>query len=286
MVDAGGLESVNAIYVERSLGPLPADNVAVLIDGRSEGWPGDRDFCAVGNAGELFARSQSTWATLPSEWRNWRTWSFNPYPAIFYTHPTIDAGFVFDFEPQAIAVVAGDQVATIVFDYSEDGENWAGTLDVRLFEGRTVRARYVRFSVRVEASSANPVATLYDLTLILKAPTVDEVIDNLSTALAGDGYRIGVGHIFAPISAAMFAAIRSVSVSFNGTGAGWTSEIVNKNLTPGPELKIYNADGEPADATIDIVVRGIRGADGSTTPARFGVLRFYQRSNAVFLGVI
>lgn len=286
MVDAGGLESVNAIYVERSLGPLPADNVAVLVDGRSEGWPGEKTFCAIGNAGELFALSQSTWATLPATWADWSTWSFNPWPAIFYVHPTIDAGFLFEFEPAAIAVVDVEQVAEILFDHSEDGENWAGALNIRLYEGRTVRARFVRFACRVDASSSRPVATLYDLTLILKAPTVEEVIDNLATNLAASGYRIGVGHIFAPISSAMFAAIRSVSVSFNGSGAGWTYEIVNKAIDPGPELKIYNAAHEPADATIDIIVRGIGSADGSTTPARFGVLRFNQGSNAVLLGVV
>ena len=285
MVDAGGLESVNAVYVERTLGALPSDNVALHADGRSEGWPGTLTRCAVGVHGELFALGGRTWGTLPATWQDWRLWSFEPASSIEYEHETIDAGFVFDFEPDAVVVVEGDQTATVLFDYSEDGVEWNGWLDLDLFEGKNVRARFVRFKITVDSSATSPVPVLYDFAMVLKAPTVTQVLDNVSTSAVGSGYRIGSGWIFAPISSSLFASIETVSVSFNGSGAGWTWEILAKNVDPGPEIRIFNPDGEAADATIDVTVRGIRSSDGSTTPARFGVLRFNNRRNSALVAL-
>ena len=285
MVDAGGLESRNAVFVSKTLGALPAENVAVYADGRSEGWPGTKTRCAVGVRGELFALGARTWDTLPNSFTDWRLWSMEPATSIEYEHEEIDAGFVFDFEPDAVVAVEGDQTATVLFDYSEDGVEWNGYLDLDLFEGKNVRARFVRFKVTVEASATSTVPVLYDFAMILKAPTVTQVLDNVATGSLGTDYRISAGRIFAPISSTLFASIETISVSFNGAGAGWTWEILSKNVDPGPEIRIFNPDGDPQDATIDVTVRGIRSSDGSSTPSRFGVLRFNNRRNSFLLAL-
>lgn len=286
MVDASGLESVNAVYADADLGPPPRDNVALIEDARAANWPGDRTNCTVGNDGELFALSQGTWATLPSKWSEWGTWTLEPYPTITYEHPIIDAGFVFDCEPTVEFEVEPGQVTTILFDYSEDGVVWAGYAAVRTYEGRTVRGRYFRFKATAAGTGDYPVATFRQLALVLRAPTIVEVLDNVNTATLDARYRIGTGWIFAPISAVNFAAIETVSVTFNGTGAGWSWELLGKDVSTGPELRIFNSLDLPADATIDIIVRGIRSSDGSTSARPPGALAFSQTRNSAFVAVI
>jgi hypothetical protein len=287
MVDRGGLESVNAVFFEKTLGPGPGQNVAWIEDAKSQVWPGTRTHCFVDAPdGGLVAGSQRTWATVRSPWSLWRRWNDEPWPTIEYEHTTTDLGFVFDFEPTVVVEVDGDQVATVFFDYSEDGATWNGYANIRSFEGRTVRGRYFKAKVSVQNSATFPIPAIRQFAIVLHAPTVVEVLDNLDTNSLDATHRIGPGHFYAPISSATFATIRTISVSFNGTGSGWTWEIVNKNLSPGPEIRIYNTDGIPTDATIDVTVRGIRSADGSATSPVPGELRFNVGRNAVFLPLI
>ena len=287
MVDRGGLESVNPVFFAKTLGPGPGQNVAWIEDAKSQVWPGTLTNCFVDAPdGGLVAKSQRTWATTRTPWSQWRSWNEEPFPIIEYEHPTFDVGFVFDVEPTVVVAVDGDQTATVFFDYSEDGSSWNGYANIRSFEGRTVRGRYFRTKVVVEYSATYPIAALRQFAIVLNAPTVVEVLDNLDTNSLDPVNRIGPGHFYAPISSATFATIRTVSVSFNGTGAGWTWEIVNKNVSPGPEIRIYNTNGIPTDATIDITVRGIRSADGSTSSSTPGELRFNVGRNSVFVPII
>jgi hypothetical protein len=278
---------VNAVFFEKTLGPGPGQNVAWIEDAKSQVWPGTRTHCFVDAPdGGLVAGSQRTWATVRSPWSLWRRWNDEPWPTIEYEHTTTDLGFVFDFEPTVVVEVDGDQVATVFFDYSEDGATWNGYANIRSFEGRTVRGRYFKAKVSVQNSATFPIPAIRQFAIVLHAPTVVEVLDNLDTNSLDATHRIGPGHFYAPISSATFATIRTISVSFNGTGSGWTWEIVNKNLSPGPEIRIYNTDGIPTDATIDVTVRGIRSADGSATSPVPGELRFNVGRNAVFLPLI
>lgn len=287
MVDRGGLESVNAVFFEKTLGPGPGQNVAWIEDAKSQRWPGTKTRCFVDAPdGGLVAGSQRTWATVRTPWSLWRTWNDEPWPTIEYEHTTTDVGFLFDFEPTVVVDVDGDQVATVFFDYSEDGVVWNGYANIRSFEGRTVRGRYFRTKISVQNSATYPIPAIREFAIVLHAPTVVEVLDNLDTNSLGPTNRIGPGHFYAPISSATFATIRTVSVSFNGTGSGWTWEIVNKNVSPGPEIRIFNTDGIPTDATIDVTVRGIRSADGSATSPVPGELRFNVGRNAVFVPLI
>lgn len=284
MVDAGGLESPNAIFANARLGPTPQSSVAWIEDCRAKNWPGTKTDCYVSNGGELAARGRRTWWTTSSPFSLWRSWTEDPYPTIVYQHPDVDIGFVLDFQPLAEFEVEGNQSVEILFDFSEDGETWNGWSSAEVYRNRTVRARYFRVRATVENAGSYPVPILRSLTISLHAPTFVEVLDNLSTSSLSTRYRLGVGHFFAPISST-FAAIRTVSLSFNGTGAGWTWEIVSKNVDTGPELRIYDPTDTLADATVDVTVRGIRSADGSTFVPSPLSLQFNQRRNAVLVSL-
>jgi len=285
MVDAGGLESRNALFANARLGPPPRESVALVEDLRAKGWPGTKTNCYVSNGGELAARGRRDWWRTSSPWSLWRSWTEDPYPEITYEHPVVDIGFLLDFSPSFDYSVEGNQPIEIEFRYSEDGETFTPYLGGDAFRGRTVRARYFQVRATVGNAGSYPVPTLHSLTVSIIAPTFVEVLDNLSTLGLSSRYRLGPGHFFAPISST-FASIRTVSVSFNGTGAGWSWEIISKNVATGPELKIYDPSDTATDATVDVTVRGIRSADGSTFVPPAMAYQFFEKRNAVLVATI
>ena len=51
-----------------------------------------------------------------------------------------------------------------------------------------------------------------------------------------------------------FLTVADVVVVLQNTGAGWTWELLSKDP---PTIRIYDADGNAADATVDVTVRGV-----------------------------
>ena len=54
-----------------------------------------------------------------------------------------------------------------------------------------------------------------------------------------------------------YTFIRSVLLTLQSTGAGYSIELIDKDVTLGPRVKIYNGSDTLASATIDALVRGI-----------------------------
>jgi hypothetical protein len=46
-------------------------------------------------------------------------------------------------------------------------------------------------------------------------------------------------------------------IALQNVGAGWSWELIDKDTSVGPRVKIYNSSNTAADATIDALVRGI-----------------------------
>lgn len=288
MVDTSGNESRNALLIERTLGAPRQEGVAVSVDAKADGWPGTKTGCYASNDRTLVARGRETWETLAfpydvSTWAQWTTWTLDPFTPIVYEHPTIDAGFVFDFEPAIYAV--SDGIRSVQFDYSVDGITWAGWTDLAIFASRTVRARYARFRVTLSIGNGATIPVLREAVFLLRAETITQEIQDLETANLIPELRYGAGDVALPISSGIFAVVRTVSVSFNGSGAGWTWELVNRFTTPGPRVRLYGPAGAPQDATIDAVVRGLRSADGSSAFVQAGRLNFSAPVNSGLLGL-
>ena len=267
MVDTSGNESTNALTVEKTLGPPRRENVAVSEDARLLGWPGTKTDCQV-VAGDLEADDAATWDTLSSTygiatWDDWDRWNVDPASPIVYEHSVIDAGFVFAFEPDVEISTGGSYV--VEFKYSEDNVTWTDYEDLAALESKEVIARYVQFRVTVTAgvAPADRIPTITQLVMFLRAKTIEQEIDDLDmTNIVSDygaQYRVGngAGQIRVPIDAGRFSVIRSVSVGFNGVGAGYSWEIVDKDVTVGPHIRVYDADGTLANITIDVTVRGL-----------------------------
>lgn len=253
MLDTSGNESVNAVLIDKTLGPERRDDVALSVDCRVEGWTGTKTGCFVSNDRTLEATSTDTWATLPATWDLWTRWNLHPVSPITYEQ-TLDAGFVFDFEPSATIVADGDYL--IEFAYSTDGLSYTAFAPIDDFRTIAVTGRYARFRITITANGGFPVPRIQELVLYLRANTRVHTINDLDTSTLASAYRNSAGDLRLPVPNAMFTVIRSVGVSFNGTGAGWTWELLDRDVAPGPHVRLFNQQHLLSDATIDAVVRG------------------------------
>ncbi|MCC6426294.1 MAG: C40 family peptidase [Phycisphaerales bacterium] len=255
MVDTSGLESVNAIFVEKDLGVPPQENVVISEDAHAAMWPGTKTDCFYTTFGVLEARDTTTWATLPATWTAWTRWNMNPVSPIRYTHPVIDVGVVFSFEPVTYVVADGSAVVEVAWsEVSSSPTNWT---DVSTLANQTIRARYVIFRVTVTATGSFPVPVIRELLMQLRAPIIKIDLNDLNTAALDADHKLAVGDVRLPIPAGLFTQVRRISLSFNGVGVGWTWEVVDKDPVLGPRVRLYDTDGNPAHAVIDAVVRGL-----------------------------
>lgn len=185
---------------------------------------------------------------VPYTWSAWRRWAVKPAAIIVYEHTLIDVGAVVTFLPLISAAANG--AAVININYSTDNLTWSGWVAV----GSYIKARYAR--VRITVTNETDVAMVYSFSILFDANVIEDDINDLDTATLAGGYRIGVGDIRVPITKA-FASIKQVAVTLQNVGFGWTWELVDKDVSAGPRIKIYNSAGAAADALVDIYVRGI-----------------------------
>lgn len=194
--------------------------------------------------GSAYPDSQgATWADLTT-WAEWLHWDANPCTTISHEQ-TLDAGALLQLIPTATAIADGE--VTLSESHSDDGVTWSAYAAI----GALLHTRYVRIKVTVTGSYP----TITDAEFSLMTDRKEQIFDDLVTSGLSAPYRLGVGDIRLPISTALTVVI-GVAVTFQNTGAGWSYELIDKDSAIGPRIKIYNAAGVLADATIDATVRG------------------------------
>ena len=265
MIDTSGIESINALIINATLGPGPTEGVAVSVDAREQGWPGEKEDCHIGAPDRyLWADGAMTWATTPATWAAWTSWTTTPASPIRYTHLPIDLGLTFDYEPACSFDASGDAVVEFRHAASSDDLEVAAWEPIGDYAGTLIDSRYAQFRITVTATGPAPIVSIRQFTMLFRAQVVQQVISDLHTGTLAAPYRIGPGDFRVPIAGGMFAIIRHVSLSFNGVGQGWTWEVIDKAVIPGPRVKIYDENGDPADALVDIIVRGLAGQSAAT----------------------
>lgn len=247
-VDARGRESRDAHVITVTLGSHQPTQLMRVEDPRPQGWPGTKTHCTVDASRHLIG--DGTGASL------------------VYEHSTIDLGAVVDIDlainPDAIGT------PTVSVDWSEDGATWQGWTPVSAVLLRSLRARYIKVMVSVDAATPGGTAELHEAALVVRSEVVSQAVLTLATSGLPADYRTGPGDFKVPVARELFSAVSSVQISFVGAAyAGYSAVIVDKAASPGPAVKTYNAAGALADAVIDVVVRGaaVRG-DAPKTPLR------------------
>lgn len=251
-IDTSGNESAAELRLTRTLGDPRLEDIAFSVDAARDGWSGTKTSCHVAGL-VLEADDLTTWATAPATWDTFSRWNNRPISPITYEH-VLDAGTMLTFSPDAIA--AGEGQITIDVAWSTDGLTFTDYVPVSEARGAMVSARYLKARVSCNLTPEQLVPVISALTVIMRARPVRHEVQDLDTSTLSIDRRTAAGDIRIPIPAGRFAQVRGVSLSFNGAGGGRTWELVDRDTTLGPRVRLYDIDGVLADATIDAVVRG------------------------------
>jgi len=149
-VDTTGNESTNAVSTEVTLGPQRLGTAILTEDAKALGWPGTLTQARKETNGNIYAESQSTWATLPSTWDAWTSWIDNPYlSGVRYEHTQIDLGAIVNF---VINDSNTTNATTITREarWSDDAIAWSAWTTIT---GTIRNGRYVEYRITLAIGS-------------------------------------------------------------------------------------------------------------------------------------
>jgi len=246
-VDDSYVRSENATFISGTLSDPRLAGVLFNELPHTQNWPGTKTNCNAQD-NKLVSNDQETWADKTS-WDAWTQWVTVPYATISYEHTAIDIGAILAFTPFVDVVANG--TLTIEESHSDDGSGYSSWAAI----GDLVTARYIKIRVALTGVSGVPVIT--SMNIKLSAVSQDEDLNDIVTSSLSGSYRIGVGDIRLPI-AKSYTIITQATVTLQNVGGGWSWELIDKDTSVGPRIKIYNASNTLADCTIDAYVRGAK----------------------------
>lgn len=256
-VDTSGNQSAAMVSAMATFGVQRLEGVAIQSDEAELGWPGTKSDCFV--AGRVLeANDRVKWddlTTLAATWAAWPRWNMGPQSPIMYQTLSLDVGAVINFSPDLDTAGTDDLVTQL--STSIDDLVWSDWRDVSTARASVVTARYLRGRVIAKASAAHPVPTITRCVLLVRATSSTHELQDIVTSGLNPEYRLGVGDFRLPVPTGRFALIRSVLLGFNDSGPGYTWTLVDRNPVLGPRVRIYGPTGQPADAVIDAIIRGI-----------------------------
>ncbi len=261
-LDTGGRLSETEQRIVAQLGPQRLGDTLVWDCPSAKGWPGMSEGAARSDDGRdvLTGLSHYTWGHLTS-WATWHSWARGPANnrargRLTYTARPIDVETSLD----AALAWQADVTGEAVMEYrSADTIAALRTAPWAAHEpARTVRGRFFQTRWTVTSTHEEP-ATLDHLCWSVNAPAATRRLLDRNTAewegSAEDG-RI-VPHDLIRVT--------DVAITLQSVGAGWTWDLASKNNPT--RLRIFDGQGNPADATIDAVIRGITPRPDPVTPA-------------------
>ncbi|OZA06751.1 MAG: hypothetical protein B7X95_01355, partial [Methylophilaceae bacterium 17-44-8] len=245
-VDDSKVESTTALFTIADLGDQRQAGVLLSVLPHTQGWPGTKTDCHIEGTA-LVANDSTTW-TAKTNWSAWTRWNVTPENPIVYEHTVIDLGGALAFTPLVDAIATGTVLAEE--SHSTDGFTYSSWAAV----GTLITARYIKIRATITASGGD-IAVLNLVNIKLSAESISEEINDLTTSALAGVYRLGTGDVRLPIAKA-YSLISQVQMTLQNVGAGWTWELIDKDTTIGPRVKIYNASNALADASIDAFIRG------------------------------
>lgn len=265
-VDTSGNRSTNALIFEQTFTKKSGGSFEIVWDGKELGWPAAPESLpetpastgVVNDQGELEAKSASTWATLPATWDAWESWP----DEIVTILSSSERGLTYITEE--IDLPAARLVTPEVYIQSNEHEDYwvvewrpsASDPWTLVYPGYTPARYGDSVQVRVLIVKTNTaVPTLKEMVIKVKSEALSEATNDLDTSALTGSYRLGVGDVRIPLRDT-FDQIETVDLVFVGMGPGYTWELIDRDTTVGPRIKIYDSTGTLADVVMDTVVRG------------------------------
>jgi len=247
-VDKAGNESATALFIDSlTIGdPRIAGSIEDFLE--EPNWTETKTSCHLdGATGWLVANGSGTWATAAT-WAAMDAWVITPAGSIQYERK-IDVGLITTFTP-LVTVFADSAGGSVVIE--EAHSNTDSGYSAFAAVGPEVLARWIK--IRVTVTGTFP--KLKSERIILSATPIAEEITDLSTSTLTGAYDLGVGNVRLPITKT-YNVIKKVDVTLQSVGAGWSWELIDKDTSVGPQIKIYNSSNTLADALIDATVKGV-----------------------------
>ena len=248
--DTSGLLSETAAIIAEL--PDPRLGVALLWAYPSaSGWPGTSENAVRSDDGmdAMEGEGDYTWDDLTT-WNAWVSWGLGDgddgATTMRYTTDPIDLGAEASF---AIAW-DGDSTGTVAYQYRTatsaaglDDATWQDYVSTSLLSVRHIQLRWEL------TGDGTELLRLDHFRYSLLGPGSEEKFLDADTSdwtgSAAAGRTIP----------ATLSVVTDVDVTLQNVGAGWSWTLVNKT---DPKIKIFDGDGDAADATVDVIVRGVR----------------------------
>lgn len=248
-VDKAGNESATALFITSlTIGdPRIAGSIEDFLE--EPFWTETKTNAIVdGATGWLVASGSGSWNTTPTTWDTFNGWIVTPSGSIQYERK-IDVGLITTFTP-LVTVVVDSAGGSVVIE--EAHSNVDSGYSAFAAVGPELLTRWIK--IRVTVTGTFP--KLKSERIILSATPIEEIINDLSTSTLTGAYDLGVGNVRLPITK-VYNVIKKVDVTLQSVGAGWSWELIDKNTSVGPQIKIYNASNVLADALIDATIKGV-----------------------------
>lgn len=263
-VDSSDNESANAVFISSAVLPNPRiGNALIQRNERVEGWDGTKVDCFVNPDGDLEADGDGDWTDLPADFDTlvdeWHEIIDNISP-ITYTTPTIDLGADFAFTPLVSVLAEGTVTTTMQTGTDADGAPTGSFVTL----GK-ITARYIK--IKISVAGTDPYVS--SMSTILDAPATTEDFGDIdtsdTTANVAQFEQVSTGRFKIETKGALSNITSAKIVAIQGLGvAGYSWALLDKDTTltsgslPAAEFIIWDETLTPADAIVDIELKGSR----------------------------
>lgn len=247
-VDTSGNESTNATIIEATLPDPRLKNAALVVEPKP-GWAGTLTDCHIEAVNfDLVADSAVDWDGLPATWADWTSWPYTTVASYSWQSDAYDMGVEVKIQPLT-SVLLTNATAAVEYSTSSDGVSYTAFGAIT----GSVTCRYIKIKITATVTDTSQDSRITYAQFIASADTIEEVIEDLDTSglspEAGGGVRL-------PITKD-YAVIRYVMLTLQSVGTGYTWELIDKDETNGPHVKIYDSAGTLDYPVIDAYIRGL-----------------------------
>ena len=250
-IDTGGRLSTGDVRIVAELGPQRQGDALLWRCPSAAGWPGrltdiersDDGYDALEGAGDYTWDDLTTW----DAWQSWGAGNGTGAAAEFaFAAEPVDLGIAFDVALRWSAEIEGDGA----FEYraGDTQAALAAAAWTAYTPAVTVRARWLQLRWRVTGDGSR-VLSLDHLCWSAHAPGAERKLLDRNTA---DWQGTAAAGRIVPVD---LGVVTDLDVTLQSVGAGWSWTLLSKNNPT--RIRIYDGDGNPADAVVDAVVRGV-----------------------------